>query len=324
MKRMPALLYAAAMACGLFGSAHADSYPSRPIRLIVPFPAGGASDILARVIGKELGQKLGETVVVEDRPGAGGNLGSDYVAKASPDGYTLLLGSVGTHAINPSLYARMPYDPIKDFAPISLVANVPTVLVVNPKVPVKSVRELISYAKAKPGKLNYASAGLGTTQHLAGELFKMKTGADIVHVPYKGGGPAVADLLGGQVQLMFPNIPVVSEQIRAGQLRPLGVAADKRSVALPDVPTIAEAAGLSGFNVATWFGILAPADTPKDIVSYLNNALTEVVESDEVKSRFGQLGLEPLQSTPDEFRRYIRSEIGTWTAVVKKAAAHVD
>lgn len=323
MKRL-LIFFCIALTWSLHRSAQAENYPSRPIHLIVPFAAGGASDILARLIGKELGEKLGGTVVVEDRPGAGGNLGSDYVANSSPDGYTLVLGSVGTHAINSSLYAHMPYDPVKDFTPISLLANVPTVLVVNAKLPIRSVRELVSYAKANPGKLNYASAGIGTTQQLAGELFKMKTGIDIVHVPYKGGGPAVADLLAGQVQMMFPNIPVVAQQIKAGYLRPLGVAAARRSAALPDVPTIAEAAGIDSFDVATWFGILGPAGMSKDTVSRLNAALAEAVENGAIKSKFAQLGLEPLHNSPQEFRRYIQSQLRTWADVVKQSGAHVE
>lgn len=323
MKRL-LVFFCIALTWSLHSSVQAESYPSRPIHLVVPFAAGGASDILARLIGKELGEKLGGTVVVEDRPGAGGNLGSDYVAKSTADGYTLVLGSVGTHAINPSLYAHMPYDPVKDFTPISLVANVPTVLVVNPKLPIRSVRELISYAKANPGKLNYASAGIGTTQHLAGELFKMKTGIDIVHVPYKGGGPAVTDLLAGQVQMMFPNIPVVAQQIKAGHLRALGVAAAKRSVVLPNVPTVAEAARIDSFDVATWFGVLGPAGMPKDVVSRLNGALTAAVENEAIKSKFAQLGLEPLHDGSSEFERYIQSQVRTWADVVKKSGAHVD
>lgn len=323
MKRI-LILCCMALAWGVHPGLAATAYPSRPIRLIVPFAAGGTSDILARLIGTALGEKLDGTVVVEDRPGAGGNLGSDYVAKSTPDGYTLVLASVGTHAINTSLYAHMPYDPVNDFTPVSLVANVPTVLVVNPDVPVRSVRELIAYAKAHPGKLNYASAGIGTTQHLAGELFKIKTGVNIVHVPYKGGGPAVTDLLGGQVQMMFPNIPVVAQQIKAGRLRPLAVAAARRSEALPAVPTVAEAAGLDDFDVATWFGILGPAGMPVDIVSRLNGALAEAVKDGAIKTRFAQLGLEPLHDTPQAFRQYIQSQIRAWAGVVKLSGAHVD
>ena len=324
MKLVITTLCALAFAIAIAGVAVADPYPTRSIRLVVPFAAGGTSDIFARIIGQKLGERLGQTVVVDDRPGAGGNLGSDLVAKSAPDGYTLVLGSVGTHAINPSLYARMPYDPVKDFAPITLIANVPTVLVVNPIVPAKSVRELIAYARANPGKLNYASAGAGTTQHLAGELFKMKTGIDMVHIPYKGGAPAVTDLLGGQVQLMFPNIPVVRAYIETGKLRPLGIAASHRSPTMPDVPTIAEAAALDSFDVATWFGILAPAGTPREVVMRLHDVMAQIMDQQETHARLAELGAEPLTSTPEEFGRYIKSEVAAWAAVVKQAGAKIE
>lgn len=317
-------LCALILAIAAAGAAFADPYPSRPIRLIVPYAAGGTSDILARIVSQKLGELLGKTVIVDDRPGAGGILGSNIVAKSDPDGYTLVLGSVGTHAINQSLYARMPYDAAKDFAPITLIANVPTVLVINPIVPAKSVRELIAYGRANPGKLNYASAGVGTTQHLAGELFKMKSGIEMVHVPYKGGAPAVTDLLSGQVQLMFPNIPVVRQYIESGKLRALGVAASHRSPSLPEVPTIAEAAGFDSFDVATWFGILAPAKTPNEIVTRLHDAIVQVIEQKDTKARLAQLGVEPLTSTPDEFARYIKSEIAAWAKVVKRAGAKIN
>src|SRR5438552_13835540 len=244
--------------------ASAQTYPTRPIRLVVPFPAGGTTDILAREVGQRLSMTLGQPVVIDNRPGAAGNIGADLVAKSAPDGYTLLMGTVGTHAINASLYAKMPYDHVKDFAPIILVAGVPNVLVVNPSLPVNSVQELIAYAKANPGKLNFASSGPGTSIHLSGELFKVMAGVQMTHVPYKGSAPALQDLLGGQVQLMFDNLPPSLPHIKAGKLRALAVTSVARSPALPDVPTIAES-GLPGFEASSWFGILVPAGTPSAI-----------------------------------------------------------
>src|SRR5438034_5972010 len=237
------------------------AYPTKPVRLVVPFPAGGTTDLLARAAAQKLSEAWGQQVIVDNRPGAAGNIGAELVAKAAPDGYTLLMGTVGTHAINASLYAKMPYDHVKDFAPVILVAGVPNVLVVNPSLPVHSVQELIAYAKANPGKLNFASSGSGTSIHLSGELFKVMTGVQMTHVPYKGSAPALQDLLGGQVQLMFDNLPPSLPQIKAGRLRALAVTSATRAPALPDVPTVAEA-GLPGFEASSWFGVLAPAGTP--------------------------------------------------------------
>ena len=240
--------------------------PAKPVRPYGPFPAGGTTDILARAVAQKLTEAWGQQVIVDNRPGAGGNIGSELVAKSTPDGYTLLMGTVGTHAINPSLYARMPYDHVKDFTPVILVAGVPNVLVVNPSLPVHSVQELIAYAKANPGKLNFASSGNGTSIHLAGELFKTMTGVQMTHIPYKGSAPALADLLGGQVQLMFDNLPSSLPFIKAGRLRSLAVTSGTRAAALPDLPTLAES-GLAGFEASAWFGVLAPAGTPHDIVA---------------------------------------------------------
>jgi tripartite-type tricarboxylate transporter receptor subunit TctC len=242
--------------------ASAQTYPTRPIRLVVPFPAGGTTDILAREVGDRLSRSFGQSVVVDNRPGAGGNIGSDLVAKSAPDGYTLLMGTVGTHAINPSLYTRMPYDHVKDFVPIILVAGVPNVLEVTPSLPVNSVADLIKLAKEKPGQLNFASSGNGTSIHLSGELFKTMAGVDMTHVPYKGSAPALTDLMGGQVQLMFDNLPSSLQQIKAGKLRAIAVTSAQRAPALPNVPTIAES-GLPGFEASSWFGLLAPAGTPR-------------------------------------------------------------
>src|SRR4030095_4088305 len=239
----------------------AQTYPTKPIRLVVPFPPGGATDILARAVAQKLTETWGQSVVVDNRPGAGGNIGTELVAKAAPDGYTLEMGTVGTHAINASLYAKIPFDHVKDIAAVILVAGVPNVLVVNPSVPVNSVQELIAYTKANPGKLNFASSGAGTSIHLSGELFKVMAGVKMTHVPYKGSAPALQDLLGGQVQLMFDNLPPSLPQIKAGKLRALAVTSLARAPALPDVPTLSES-GLPGFDASSWFGILAPAGTP--------------------------------------------------------------
>ena len=313
------------LALGVAVSAVADEpYPNKPIHLIVPFVAGGTSDILARILAKDLESELKQSVIVENKAGAGGNIGSDIVANSAPDGYTLILASVGTHAINSSLYRSMPYDPVKDFTPVSLIATVPTVLVVGPSVKVTSVGALIALAKAHPGQLNYASAGIGTTQQLAGEMLKQQTGIDVVHVPYKGGAQAVADLLAGRVTFMFPNIPVVYGQIKAGQLRPLAVASSKRSPALPDVPTMAEAAGMKDFDVSTWFGILGPAGMPANTTHTLNTAIRKVLSTSEMRAKLEKQGAEPLTSTPDEFGAYIKQEVVKWGKVVKQAGIELE
>ena len=299
------------------GTASANTFPSKPIRLIVPFAAGGTSDILARIIGQSMSQSLGQPIIIENRPGAGGNIGSDIVAKSPPDGYTLILASVGTHAINPSLYSDMPYDPVKDFSPITLIANVPTVLVVNPSLRVHSMRELIAYARANPGKLNFASAGTGTTQQLAGEMLKKMTGIDMVHIPYKGGAPAVTALLSGEVSLMFPNIPVVHAYITSGKLRPLAVASEHRSPIMPNVPTVDEATGLHNFDVSTWFGVLASAGTPHDIIVRLHEAIVKAVDAPDVRAKFAIQGAEPETDTPAQFGAYIRNEVARWSKVVR-------
>jgi tripartite-type tricarboxylate transporter receptor subunit TctC len=249
--------------------ASAQNYPNKPIRLVVPFPAAGTTDILAREVGQRLSVTLGQPVVIDNRPGAGGNIGADIVAKSAPDGYTLLMATVGTHAINASLYSNMPYDHIKDFTPVVLVAGVPNVLEVTPSLPVKTVADLIKLAKEKPGQINFASSGNGTSIHLSGELFKSMAGVDMTHVPYKGSAPALVDLVGGQVQVMFDNVPSSIEQIKAGKLRAVAVTSAQRSPALPDVPTIAES-GLPGFEASAWFGIVAPAGTPAAVVNRIN------------------------------------------------------
>jgi tripartite-type tricarboxylate transporter receptor subunit TctC len=307
----------------LAGPARAQDYPTKPIHLVVPFAAGGATDVLARLVGERLTASLGQQVVVDNRPGAGGNIGSDLVARAEPDGYTILMGAVGTHAINPSLYPKMPYDPVKDFAPVTLVASVPNVLVVNPEVPAKSVQELIDLAKAKPGELNFASSGNGTSIHLSGELFKAMTGTDIVHVPYKGSGPAVTDLLGGQVQMMFDNMPSSLPHVKAGKLRALGVTSAKRSPALPEVPTIAEA-GVPSYDATSWFGILAPAGTSEPVVTRLQGAIVQALGEPEMRQRMADLGAEPVGDTPAEFGQFIAAEIAKWAKVVNDAGVKLE
>src|SRR5207248_3216491 len=303
--------------------ASAQGYPTRPIRLVVPFPAGGTTDILAREVAQKLTEGLGQAVVVDNRPGAAGNIGSDLVAKSAPDGYTLLMGTVGTHAINPSLYSKMPYDHVKDFAPVVLVAGVPNVLVINPTLPFKSVQDLIAYAKANPGKLNFASSGSGTSIHLSGELFKVMAGVQMTHIPYKGSAPALQDLLAGQVQLMFDNLPPSLPQIKAGKLRALAVTSATRAPALPDVPTLAES-GLPGFEASSWFGILAPAGTPAPIVAKLNAEVANWLATPEAKEKLLKQGANPAGGTPQDFAKHIAAETAKWAKVVKDSGAKID
>jgi len=312
-----------ALALGAAAGAGAQTYPSQPIKMIVPFTAGGTTDILARTIGQKLAEAWRQPVIVENKPGAGGNIGADAVAKAKPDGYTILMGTIGTQSINASLYAKMPYDAAKDFAPVTLVAMVPNVLVVNPGVPAKSVAELIALAKAKPGQLNFASSSTGGSPHLSGEMFKQMTGADIVHVPYKGSAPAITDLLGGQVSLMFDNLPSALPQVKAGKLRALGVTSARRSQAAPEIPTIAES-GVPGYEVDSWFGILAPAGTPKEVVGKLNAEIARILQMPDVRQRLQEQGAEPVGGTPEQFADHIRKETVKWARVVKASGAKAD
>jgi tripartite-type tricarboxylate transporter receptor subunit TctC len=317
------LLGVSAFALAAIAGAQAPAYPTKPIRLVVPFPAGGATDILAREVAKHLTDAWGQSVVVDNRPGAGGNIGSELVAKAAPDGYTLEMGTVGTHAINASLYSKMPYDHVKDFVPVILVAGVPNVLEVNPALPVNSVQELIAYAKANPGKLNFASSGSGTSIHLSGELFKVMAGVQMTHVPYKGSAPALQDLIGGQVQLMFDNLPPSLPQIKAGKLRALAVTSAGRAPALPDTPTVAEA-GLPGFEASSWFGVLAPAGTPPEIVNKLNAEIAKWLASPGAKEKLANVGANIAGGTPEDFARHIQAETTKWAKVVKESGAKVD
>jgi tripartite-type tricarboxylate transporter receptor subunit TctC len=319
---LAALAAAAALSCAP-GALAQGAYPSKPIRLVVPFPAGGTTDILARAAAQRLTEAFGQQVIVDNRPGAGGNIGSELVAKAPNDGYTLLMGTVGTHAINASLYAKMPYDHVKDFVPVVLVAGVPNVLVVHPSVPANTVQELIAYGKANPGKLNFASSGSGTSIHLAGELFKVSTGLQMQHVPYKGSAPALTDLMGGQVQLMFDNLPSALPHIKAGKLRALAVTSAARAPALPDVPTVAES-GLPGFEATSWFGILAPAGTPPEVVAKLNGELARWIATPEAKEKMLAQGANAAGGTPEDFANHIAAETAKWAKVVKASGAKVD
>jgi tripartite-type tricarboxylate transporter receptor subunit TctC len=303
--------------------AAAQTFPSRPVRLVVPFPPGGPLDIIGRAIAQKLGDAWGQSVVVDNRPGAGGNIGAELVAKAAPDGYTILMGALSTHAVNPSLYAKMPYDAVKDFAPITLVAITPNVLVVNASLPVNSAREFVAYAKVNSGKLAFGSGSNGSAGHLAGELFKVDTATDIVHVPYKGGAPATQGLLAGDTQFMFDNLANATPQVKAGKLKALAVTTAQRSKLAPDLPTMAET-GLPGFDISTWFGLLAPAGTPPEIIAKWNAGVTTILNSPEMRERLTALGAEPAPMTPDQFAAFIRSEIPKYARIVKMSGAKVD
>lgn len=317
------ILQAAILALGLAsGSAMAQAWPSRPISLIVPFPAGGTTDVLARAVGLELSRSLGQPVIVESKPGAGSTLGADYVAKAKPDGYTLLMGAVH-HTIATSVYRKLPYDFQKDFAPVSTVALVPNVLVVNPNVPAKNVKELLALAKAEPGKLTFGSNGNGTGQHLIGAQFESMGGVQLLHVPYKGSGPLTTDLLGGQITMSFDTITPVLPQIKAGKLRALAVTTATRSRALPDVPTLDES-GLKGFNLGTWFGVLAPAATPRDIVTRLNAEIVKIVNSPEFRKKMDDIGAEPIGNTPAQMARQIKDDTERFAKLVKEAKVSIE
>jgi tripartite-type tricarboxylate transporter receptor subunit TctC len=300
-----------------------QDYPSRPIRIIVPFPAGGTADLLARQIGQTMSGALRQQVVIENRTGAGGNIGADLAAKSKPDGYTLLMGTVSTHAINPNLYQEMPYDPVKDFAPVTMVARMPNLLVVHPSVPASNVAELIALAKARPGALAFASAGNGTTQHLAGELFKKMAGVDMIHVPYKGNAPAVTDLVGGQVQVMFDNIPISLQQVRAGKLRALAVTGPARSPVLPELPTLAES-GLPGYSITSWFGLYAPSGTSPQIIERLNREANKALATAQIRRRLTDQGIEPTGGTPGQFADFMRAELVKWGKIVRESGARVE
>ncbi len=304
-------------------AAYAQAYPTKPIRIIVGFAPSGGTDIAARIVGKKLGESLGQTIVIDNRPGAGGTLGNALAATAQPDGYTLLMTANGPHSIAPSLYASLPYDIFKDYAAISLVAANPYVLIVHPTVPVASVKELVAWLKASPGRANYASAGNGTPAHLAGELFKSMAGVSMAHVPYKGAAPALANLMAGEVSVMFAEMIAVTPQLKSGKLRALAVTTAARSVFVPDLPTISET-GLAGYDVAVWYGLLAPAGTPKSVIARLNTEVVAALNSPEIKEQFTRSGSATAASTPAAFDAVIRRDFDMWARVIKGAGIKLE
>ena len=319
MRGMLAALAAFAAICTW--EARAESDPSKPIKIVVPFAVGGIADTFSRAIGAKLGEAWGQPVVVENKAGAGGNIGADFVAKSAPDGYTLVMGNIGTHAVNQSLFKSMPYDPLRDFVPIAHVLDAEGLLVVNPAVNAKTVPELIALARSQPGKMTYASGGLGTTSHLAGELFKSMAKVDIVHVPYKGNSPAITDLLGGQTQMIFATMPTVLPQVKAGRLRALAVIGPARTSAL-DVPTVAES--LPGFEVSNWIGLFAPAGTPPEIVARLNAEVQKVMRSPEIEKRLETEGAKFIPTTPQSFAAFQRAEAEKWARAIHEAHIKVE
>ena len=316
-------LIAAIALASLATFAQAQAWPSKPIKWVVPFAPGGTTDILARTIGEKLALALGQPVIIENKPGAGGSVGAEYTAKAAPDGYTIMGGTISTHAINASLYKDLPYDPVKDFVAITLIARVPNMLVVNTAVPAKDVKELIALLKANPNKYSFASSGNGTSQHLSGELFKSMSGTEMQHIPYKGSPPALQDVVGGQVTMTFDNITTAWTLAKAGKLRALAVTTAKRSSIAPDVPTLAES-GLPGFEVGSWQGVFAPAGTPPAIVKRLNAEIVKALNLPEVREKLGALGAEIVADSPEEFSALVKSEVVKWADVVKKSGAKVD
>lgn len=299
-----------------------QSYPARPVRVMLPYPPGGPTDVLVRIVAAKLSEAFGQNFTVDNKAGASGMIGSAEVARATPDGYTLL-GNASIHVINPSLYPKAAFDAIADFTPITQLASVPLVLVVNNDLPVKTIRELIVYGKANPARLNFASSGNAAAQHLAGESFKIATGVPMQHVPYKGSTPALTDLMGGQVQLMFDSMPSATPFVKSGKLRALAVSSSKRSPAFPELPTMAEA-GVPGFDISTWYGLWAPKATPKDIVERVAAEVAKILKSSEVRDRYAALGAEPIGSSPEEFAAYCRSELLKWGKIVKESGAKAD
>ena len=324
MKKFVTAAIAATLALAYAAGSKAAEYPTQPIRIVVGFSAGGTTDIIARLIGQELTQRWGQPVTIDNRPGAGGNLGADLVAKAKPDGYTLLMGSVGPLAVNASLYKNMPYDNLKDLTPITLVAHVPNMLVVNPKnVPAKTFDEFVAMVKANPGKYFFASTGSGTSSHLSGELLKVRAGIDMTHVPYKG-AVALNDLIGGDsVHAMFATIPSVIGHVKAGTLRPLAVSSSKRSAGVPDVPTVAES-GFPGFDASSWFGLVGPAGMPADIVDKIQKEVAAILNQPAMRQKFIEQGADPVASTPEEFAAYMRAETTKWAELIKISGAKAD
>ena len=317
-----AFLCALCVLCGASHFCYAADYPSKPIRIVVPYPPGGFNDTLARTLGQKLYEKWGQAVVVDNRPGGGTTIGTNLAAKSAPDGYTLLIVSFA-FAVNPALYATLPYDTSKDFAPVIFAATTPNLLVVNPDLPAKSVKELIALARTKPGALNYASAGNGSSNHLSMELFKTLAGIDAVHIPYKGSAPAVSDLIGGQVNVMFDNVPNVLPQVKAGKLRALAVSSKERSPFVKDLPTVAES-GVPGFDVSVWFGVVAPAGTPRPVIAKLNGEINAILKLPEVRHSFNNQGVETAGGTATEFTAFIAAQTTKWAKVVKDSGTKVE
>jgi tripartite-type tricarboxylate transporter receptor subunit TctC len=319
------VLAALAIATGalLVPPAQAQDYPNRPIRIIVPFAPGGVADNSARVVSDKLGQRLNQQVIVENRPGASGNIGAEQVARAAPDGYTLLLGFDGTMVVNPHTFPKMPFDTVRDFAPVTKLGDATLILVAHTSVPARTVAELVAYSKTQPGGLAYGSSGTGGTPHLAAEMLKQRTGANLVHVPYKGGGQAIVDVVGGQIPLTYTAIATAQQYVRGGRLKGVATSSEKRSTSLPDVPTFIES-GVSGFVVASWTGILAPAGTPKPIVDRLQKEIAAVLADPEVKARYEVLGIEPVGNTPAEFAAQIRADLARYETVVKQAGIRIE
>jgi len=305
------------------GAVVAQPWPSKPIKWVVPFAPGGTTDILARTIGEKLSVALGQPIIVENKPGAGGGVGAEQVAKSPPDGYTIMGGTISTHAINASLYKNLPYDPVRDFAPITLIVRVPNMLVVNPDVPAKDVRELIALLKTNPGKYSFASSGNGTSQHLSGELFKVMTGVEMQHVPYRGSPPALADVVGGQVTMTFDNITTAWPLVKGGKLRALAVTTAKRSPIAPDVPTLAES-GLAGYEIGSWQGVFAPAGVPAEIVKRFNAEIVRIINAPDIRQKLVDMGAEPAPNTSEEFAAMVKAEVAKWADVVRKSGATVD
>lgn len=321
-RSLATLVITSLVLAGATSGAFAQSYPAKPVRIIVPLAPGGGTDIIGRTIAQALSESLGQSFFVENRAGAGGNIGMEATAKAPSDGYTLLVASLGL-AINPSLYRKAGFDPLKDFSLISLVTSGPFVLVVHPSIPATSVKQLVALVKSRPGDLNYASAGSGSGPHLSAELFKSITRVQMVHVPYKGGGPALIDVLSGQVSLMFPSMPAALSHIRAGKLRALAVTTERRSTAAPDIPTVSES-GVPGYASDTWYGLLAPARTPREIVLALNSGIVKSVQTPDMRERLAKLGLEPVGSSPEQFSAYLKAEMVKWAKVINEAGIRAD
>lgn len=317
------LALALALAFGGLSIAVAQTFPSRPVRIVVPFAPGGTTDILARLVGHRLTDVLRRSVIIDNRPGANGALGTEMVAKSTPDGHTIVMGYLGSLALGPHLYSKLPYDPVRDFSPITLVASTTQAMVLHPSLPVRTTREFIALARRQPGRLTYASAGIGAPSHLAGELFKMMAAVDLVHVPYKGSGAAIHDLLGGHVALSFGGLAAAMPHVKAHRLRVLAIASGSRSPAMPGIPTIAES-GLPGYDVASWFGLLAPAGTPGEAIARLHAEVTRILRAEDVRQQLAADGAEVVANRPDEFAAYIRAELAKWGAVIKAAGVRAE